>query len=180
MGDRPHKLFVSNRCQHCNSIIQKLNEASLIKKFNIINIDMTPPPPFLQRVPTILTGNREKIEGKSAFEWISNQQKKDNGNELESISTGYGKGGFDNMSESYSLIDDTGKHLQGFLQNSFSFISDKNDDVQNSMHAPPGHMAGIDNGQARRTGQADKDDRLEQLKQQRDNDNFIAKPVHRV
>ena len=43
-----------------------------------------------------------------------------------------------------------------------------------------GGMAGIDNGQARRTGMADKDDRLERLKQERDNDNYIPRPVHRV
>ena len=181
MGDKPHILFISNRCDHCSNFIKKLNEASLAKQFNIVNIDVSPPPPFLQKVPTILVNRKEKIEGKSAFEWISNQSNNGETGELEPISTGYGKGGFDNMSEAYSFIEESGKHLQGFMQNNFSFITDKNDNVKDGSQGPLGNsMAAIDNGQARRTGSADKDDRLERFQQERDNDNFIPRPVHRI
>lgn len=179
MGDKPHIVFVSNRCQHCGSLVQKINEAGLMKQFQIVNIDQQPPPPFLQRVPTILANKKEKIEGKSAFEWVTKQSSGGEG-ELEPVSVGYGKGGFDSMSESYSFIEESGKHLQGFVQDRFSFISERNDDVKDGIQGPPGGMAAIDNGQARRTGMADKDERLERMKQARENDNMIPKPVHRI
>ena len=176
MGDKPHVLFISSRCQHSSNLIKKLQDTQLINNFHISNIDQTPPPPFLRKVPTILANKKEKFEGKSAFEWVDNQTK--NNFELEPISTGYGKGGFDSMSESYSFIEQNGKHLQGFLQNSYSFITNNNDDVAGNSSGPP--MSGIDNGKARHTGMEDKDERLERFKQERENDKMIPRPVHRV
>ena len=184
MGDKPHIVFISERCQHSNALIKKLQETQLINKFQIVSIDRTPPPPFLKKVPTILANKKDKIEGKSAFEWVDRQTNVSN--ELEPVSTGYGKGGFDSMSESYSFIEQSGQHLQSFLQNSYSFINDRGDNVKEDVHGPGGMggggggIAGLDNGQARMTGTADKDSRLERLKQERDNDNYIPRPVHRV
>jgi hypothetical protein len=56
-------LFVSNYCEHCKQVLAMLSKKGLRSHFLIANVDKHSAqlPSFVQRVPTILTENKEQL-----------------------------------------------------------------------------------------------------------------------
>ena len=119
-------LFYSNKCTYCESLINILKSKGLIKEFKTISVDNnTNLPSYLTKVPTLIVPNVNKpLEGKNAFMWVNtifsfNQETNNFNNKINNNQTfndnKKGPGGFT-------------KEEMGGISDSFSFVSDKNDD----------------------------------------------------
>jgi glutathione S-transferase len=65
-------LFVSNYCEYCKQVLALLSKKGLRAHFLIANVDKhaSQMPAFLQRVPTILTENKEVLVDATVFTYI--------------------------------------------------------------------------------------------------------------
>ena len=69
-------LFYSNKCQHCVRILNYIKQYNLSNEFNMIDVQSGKElPSHIKVVPTIIdTDIAKPLEGKKAFEYISNQK----------------------------------------------------------------------------------------------------------
>ena len=65
-------LFVSNYCAHCKQVLAMLSKKGLRSHFLIANVDKHSAqlPSFVQRVPTILTENKEVLVDAGVFSYL--------------------------------------------------------------------------------------------------------------
>lgn len=154
-------LFYSPRCQHSKRVLKQMDEGGLNSKFQRVNVDNAEHiPQFVTHVPTILVDKNRKIQGTEVVEWLSKMTE-----QTEVMPIG------DSMTDPYSFIDQPQA-----IHQSFSYLSD----IDSSISQGNNSSQSIDNGQARKTSNMDKDERMEQLLQARANDAGIPQPVKRV
>ena len=113
-----HVLFLSDKCQFCRNLIDKLktNDA-VISEFQIVNIHQIPKiPEYIKAVPSILVNRNDIIAGKEVFEFINKlvNPPDDNPNAFE---CGFGSGNY-SFIESDGLIES---------QKRFTYIEENGD-----------------------------------------------------
>lgn len=76
-------LFISNQCQHSKTLLSKLQNTTILKDLNIVNIDdkRVQLPSFVQCVPTLyVSGKRQVITDSHLFQWFEESIKNENVN----------------------------------------------------------------------------------------------------
>ena len=82
-SENKNYLFVSNQCQHSKNLLSKLQNTSILKEINIVNIDdnRVQLPAFVQCVPTLyISGKRQVITDSHLFQWLEESLKNESVN----------------------------------------------------------------------------------------------------
>ena len=64
-------LFYSNKCEYSKKILNLINDIDDISSYKLICIDNNKNFKFIQRVPTLLIGEKKPLVGVNAFKWIN-------------------------------------------------------------------------------------------------------------
>tara|TARA_B100000424_G_C22934886_1_gene497422 strand:+ start:524 stop:1180 length:657 start_codon:yes stop_codon:yes gene_type:complete len=140
-------LFYSNKCEYSKKILNLINDIDDISSYKLICIDNNKNFKFIQRVPTLLIGEKKPLVGVNAFKWINakNQfNKRTNNINLDAnsnldinlnslLSNSEDKNFNDNNTSIYSYIDDK-KDINMSLNNSNKiFTLPEGDKINNKL-----------------------------------------------
>jgi glutaredoxin-related protein len=107
MDKNKHILFFSEQCNHCSSIIDKIKDIG-ISKYLLINVDKEQFPNFVDRVPCLLTNEKNVLIEDGLVKFLNKQL-----NIEPFMVNEMGK-----VSDQYSYIEEN-----GVLEHNFQFVN---------------------------------------------------------
>ncbi len=81
----PYTLYFSPRCQHCNKLMNMLNE-SVKSTMTIVDVSKGGVPTYVKSVPALVTSSKQIYTGAKVFQWVNDQQTR----EIEGLSSEHG------------------------------------------------------------------------------------------
>lgn len=71
-----HMVYYAPECEHCQALIERLQQSHVAFSFNAFDVTLATPPPYVKYVPTIVVFGTALV-GKDAFAWVDRVQGSD-------------------------------------------------------------------------------------------------------
>ena len=124
-----HVLYYSQRCNHCNKLINLINQVTELKEqFELVNVESgTPLPSIIHSVPSILIEKHKLASGRQAFAFVEDERKL----YIDAFEHGFGNNqysfveseGLCEGASSYTYLTDNGFQMEPISSDQSSYVT---------------------------------------------------------